>query len=876
VLRDRQLLLAALPWFLCAACLLLVFLPCLTGSGFAFRDSGHFYQPGFHWQAEQWAGGSIPAWNDQQGLGSDEVADGSSSVFYPGKLLYLLPVSPIAVLNFYVLGHLLLAMLLCYRLARHWQTSRNAALLAAASYGLGGSVLSLHANLIFLVAAAWLPLGMQQLDRLLRLGQARATIPLATVLALLILGGDPQAALLLMLAGLLLLLTRRPTTLTKNRAGLQLAAACLLAACLSSVQLLPTLQKTADSRRADADLPQSVYQLADHSSAEVVDGLLRRPVEAGSGDLYDFSIPPWRLAELCWPNSSGRLYPYNQRWLRSIGGEDRIWSASLYMGLLVLALACCGFQLRRTGSPAHWLSWLIILAGLASLGSYGLGWLARQLGISGQLGGQDPLGGIYWLLVTCCPGFGSFRYPAKLWLLVALAISLLAAKQLDQTTAGDRGPLARRLALLFGISLALLLTVTLLRPPLLELFQQGRADTLLGPLQAVAAWNDLATGLLQGTVPAALLLLLVVNLPLHWLGPILVSLTILEVTLANHWLVATAPAGHWEQPSPLAQLELDNPRVSPAPTRFFRASWRNWQPTNWRSTSSSDRLSEGVRWDRRTLLSRHQLLTSLASLESRQSIQPRLLAALLEAGRRHGSLRPDGQREPDTDLLRLLGARWLLGPIDWQPGSGCQQLLPDDITSWPENLAIWRIEDPAPFVWLVESSRQVGPPAERWSALADQLDRQLYLDGQLLDLQRLLLLHDDQTTAEAGQATAADGQPAGTVELVSCSANRRLLSLNLRRPAWLVISQSYHPGWRVASRSNSDEEWTARRTKRANFVMTAIRLPAGQHELRMEFGSSILWPGGLLSLTTLLLLLAIVLAGQRATSSMKSSPAAIS
>jgi len=58
--------------------------------------------------------------------------------------------------------------------------------------------------------------------------------------------------------------------------------------------------------------------------------------------------------------------------------------------------------------------------------------------------------------------------------------------------------------------------------------------------------------------------------------------------------------------------------------------------------------------------------------------------------------------------------------------------------------------------------------------------------------------------------------------------------------------------------------------------MTAIRLPAGQHELRMEFGSSILWPGGLLSLTTLLLLLAIVLAGQRATSSMKSSPAAIS
>ena len=58
-----------------------------------------------------------------------------------------------------------------------------------------------YCNVIFLVGAAWLPLGFLAVDRWVRLGSRPALLGLAIVLAMQTLGGDPQSAYLLGLCG---------------------------------------------------------------------------------------------------------------------------------------------------------------------------------------------------------------------------------------------------------------------------------------------------------------------------------------------------------------------------------------------------------------------------------------------------------------------------------------------------------------------------------------------------------------------------------------------------------------------------------------------------------------------------------------------------
>src|SRR5437870_4535473 len=78
---------------------LLIFLPVavlfgpvlFTDRSFAMRDAAHFYHPLFEWTASEWGAGRVPLWNPDENCGVPVVADASSSVFYPGKLVFALP-----------------------------------------------------------------------------------------------------------------------------------------------------------------------------------------------------------------------------------------------------------------------------------------------------------------------------------------------------------------------------------------------------------------------------------------------------------------------------------------------------------------------------------------------------------------------------------------------------------------------------------------------------------------------------------------------------------------------------------------------------------------------------------------------------------------
>ncbi|MBN2022256.1 MAG: hypothetical protein JW809_05635, partial [Pirellulales bacterium] len=160
----------------------------------AVRDAAHFYYPLFEYIQDQWRAGRLPEWNPHENAGAPLAADPAASVFYPGKLVFFLPIDHARAMNLYVAGHLLLAAFGAYRLARHFHASVEAAGACAVSYAFSGSVLFQYTNVIYLVGAAWLPAALWAADHMLRRRGLAAALLLGVVLAMTTLGGDPQMA----------------------------------------------------------------------------------------------------------------------------------------------------------------------------------------------------------------------------------------------------------------------------------------------------------------------------------------------------------------------------------------------------------------------------------------------------------------------------------------------------------------------------------------------------------------------------------------------------------------------------------------------------------------------------------------------------------
>ena len=188
--RTRLLLIATIlaTFFWCFGSVL------FQNRSFGFRDAANYYNPLFEWECGEWGAGRVPLWNPLDNGGTPVLADTTSSVLYPGKLVFVLPVNFRLRYHLYVTAHVLLAAAMAYRLARHWDCSCEAAGLGALSYAFGGSVLFQYCNVVFLVGAAWLPYALLATDRMLRERSRGWALTLGATLALIVLGGDPQTA----------------------------------------------------------------------------------------------------------------------------------------------------------------------------------------------------------------------------------------------------------------------------------------------------------------------------------------------------------------------------------------------------------------------------------------------------------------------------------------------------------------------------------------------------------------------------------------------------------------------------------------------------------------------------------------------------------
>jgi hypothetical protein len=553
---------------------------------------------------------------------------------------------------------------------------------------------------------------MGLVDSVLREGRWRSSVWLGVVLALMILGGDPQMAYHVLLLGgvyavVLWACTRAEAAdgvaVSKRRKLALFAVAAVIAFLLAAVQILPSAAATAASERAQFKQPRNVYEAASQLAARkgdlspISEGLLGPPaIGTHHATAYDFSISPWRLAELIWPNCGGRMYPTHRRWFSLLPEEPRIWSPSLYLGLVPFALGLSAFKLRSSDVRLRWLSWTLLIFALGSLGTFGLGWVLRKVWLASGGGAdfplKDPVGGVYWLFVVLLPNYVYFRYPAKLLVVASLAIAVLAGFGWDRAL-GSPSRRISLLLLLLGIGSGIIAAAALVASQFVAL-GQGQYSLAFGPFDSRGAWTDVVTSLVHTSLVAlaATWLLkkasgsveqasggreppeVVFRNVLVWQSALL-GLCAAELALANHWLTPTAPAKIWRETSAIPQA-IDSDAPSP---RTYRAG--SWWPARFQRERSAGRLEEMAAWERQTLAGRYALLDQAALVNSQSGLKRADHDAIIDA------VDESTSDEAERSALQRLGVEYLILPDESEPDFA-EPMLGD---GFPEDVRLWRI-----------------------------------------------------------------------------------------------------------------------------------------------------------------------------------------
>jgi hypothetical protein len=896
-----------------------IFAPVLFADrSFAFRDGAHFYHPLFQWITQEWGQGRVPLWNPLENCGLPVLADATSSIFYPGKLIFLLPLPFAWLYKFYILGHVLLAAASMYAFARRLQASEQGAVLAAIAYACGGNVVFQYCNVIFLVGAAWLPAALLAIEVIVTCRCWRAMLFFAFVLAMMILGGDPQMAYHALLAAALRIVGAwfsssntsaesvplQPLTLSPKFWGdgiksltypsLLVAGAAVLAFLLAAIQILPSSEAAKSSERVAYNRPRNVFEavavatkpagdslLAETPGEKITAGLFGQPEPTSHHDrAYKFSISPWRAMEFFWPNISGRNFPTSRSWIGQIPGEMNLWTPTMYLGLLPLLVGIAALRLWKTDNPTRWLSWLVVIFAIGSLGWFGLGWLLREIyasvlhGDASKVSIGSPVGGVYWLMVTLLPTYVYFRYPAKLMVVAVGALCAASAPATDRLFAQRSPRWLKALQWFAGFSAGLAVIVWCLSPKLLSL--KFKADRTFGPFDASGSLFDVITALLHASVVAWLLQLILRRVwdsneqsPLmnaRWKWAV-VSLTACELAVANAWLIVAAPSPLWTEPGSMAiairedSQETQTTEISSP--RYFRGSYGKWQPSSFGQSRSTQRPQEQAHWERDTLFPKYHLVTGLPLIESYGSLKPLDYESLLLMARTVSSTKAGGSALPTEQALRLTACEYLVLPASAEIGYA-EKVTPPAGIALAENVSLWRMKRTLPRTWIVSQVVQLPPIDDPLDIGAvDQRAKDVLTetrDGKLAtrDFRRVAVVETSEELQPALlQTNAQDSAAMATV--VRDQTQQITIRAKLSQPGLLVLADSFSPGWIASYKPAADSSAkTISTIHRTNRCFRGVELPAGDWLVHFEYRPQSFYRGALISGIAWLGLLALI------------------
>jgi Bacterial membrane protein YfhO len=957
---------------------------------FAYRDAGNYYYPLYKRVQAEWDAGRWPLWEPEENAGMPLLGNPTAAVLYPGKLVFaILPYAWGA--RTYILAHSVLAFLSMLALMRSWGASWFGSALSALGYGFGAPILFQYCNIIYLIGAAWLPLGIHAVDGWVRLGRRWCLLELAIVLSMQVLGGDPQSAYHLGLAsvGYASFLAWNRATLKRRvpedhpkrsprRRGLSLVlvATTLVVWCVLTVALAQWLPRLRGPGKPPSALPWALWvpvgvdvawglaavSLCVHwrrrgwrfplgitllglagsavLAASLSSAQLLPVIEFTQGtgrsvalprETYLYTIEPVRLIELAWPNILGMPLEGKSYWGDAImtpGGRSKGWIPSLYLGGLFVALALSSLALR-SGHP--WRVWLTVIGLLSLLGSLGQYtspiWVARAVDVTsrsptfhhwladlGPMDGVDSTtirpdgylrdcdGGFYWWLTTVFPGFRQFRYPAKLFTLTAMAIAALAGFGWDRLGA-ERG---RGIATFFILFLVLTLTAlsfaVFQKERILASFHAVTRPSMFGPVDAAAAHLAIIRSLGQAAIvfAAGLLLVSLARARPRLAGSAVLVLTTADLAMANSRYILTVHQSLFEaKPEALTVIE-NAERADPSPGPFRIQRMQQWFPSNWANTWSDDRISEHVSWARDTLHPKwgieygqeHTYAIGVAQLHDYDQFFISFYCRV-----------SDGQLEKSLGIAAgqmvvyqprraydIWNTRYFIVPFsvngwrDPQRGSASfafqsKQLYPDPVLftgpqgtgharSWAgaRDFKVIRNLVEYPRCWIVHEARATVPATP--ASLTDHreiMEEILYAGDPIwnnatqhvYDPRELAWVNKDDLSELRPYLSGRKTMASETVRVTYPDPQQGVLEVNVNSSGLVILADVFYPGWELTIDGKSAPIY------RVNGLMRGAAVPPGHHQLIYTYAPQSFRVGRLVSLAGLAALLILSLACAR-------------
>ena len=662
----------------------------LFGRQFGFRDSAHYYYPLNQRVQEEWNHGRWPLWEPEENAGMPLLGNPTAAVLYPGKLAFaVLPYAWGA--RVYIVAHTALAFLGMLVLMRGWGTTWFGSALSALAYAFGAPILFQYCNIIYLIGAAWIPWGVHAVDRWVRLGRRWGLLELAIVLSMQVLGGDLEAAYLLGLAGfgyaLGLAWNRarsrrgepdgvRPRLLTPRWMRPSAVAIAIVVWCVVTLVLAQWFPKLRATGKPSPPLfwmswvpwfvaaawallglsfywgkrgwrtPLGLTVLGLVASATLAVALTAaqllpvieftqrtsRAAQGGTFDVYPFSIEPFRLMEMVWPNILGPSFDGNKYWgglIRVPGVRLNSWVPSLYLGGLTVGLAASSLSFRQGPPWRVWLTMIVVVSLAGSLGRYGSPiWAARVLAVGSKSANLDRLladlgpvdsidntpirhdgylrdgdGGFYWCLTQLLPGFRQFRYPAKLFTFTTLGLAVLAGAGWDRVVTGRARGAAALFCMLMVLSPAALAVAVWEREPVLGSLRTLKDLSIMGPFDPDGAYQMIIKSLVQAAIVFGLGfgLTIVARKRPQLAGAVALTVMTGDLAAANALYVVSVPQSVFETRPEVLKMIDDAERAHPS-SGPYRVHWVPPSgPMRWRMTASKDRNSELVAWERATV-----------------------------------------------------------------------------------------------------------------------------------------------------------------------------------------------------------------------------------------------------------------------------------
>jgi len=414
----------------------------LSSKTLYYADITWVHYPMSVFKARLLRSGQIPLWNPHILFGFPQLADQDVLAFYPLNAFFLLPLKPYLTLSCFAIAHFILAGIFSYVMARSLQISRVGAFITAVSFALGGYLMAQLTNLPIMTGSVWLPLILFFFVKALQTMNPTYAVLCGGAIALQIFASHPQATF--------------NSFFTLGSYG-----------AFRLIWLWRDKESVIGDKRRKMTgflLLLILAILVGLSLAAIqiipsleLKGLSPRSAGLSYKTMTSYSFPPYNLLTFLFPNILGNL-------VLGYKGEENFEEMHAYIGILPLMLIPWAWAKKERDGHVTFFSIFALVSLLLALGRY------------------TPL---YHLLVYV-PGFNFFRVPARWLFTITFSLSVLAGYGFDVLAKGHDRAESHCFAIFWKVLSWLNLGITLLLLTCLALSQRT-----IQPL------NNLSPGLLS-------------------------------------------------------------------------------------------------------------------------------------------------------------------------------------------------------------------------------------------------------------------------------------------------------------------------------------------------------------------------------------------